>query len=149
MKCLIVYYMNGHWIGEEVSWKRSGSGSYREVSRIEIPQSKAQIEAFAAENRFVIEWRGKVPAEHRRRECLSGRIRSRQLPSASRPFAGIGRRIFLDIDPQLGDGRREAGQDQAAMTWSSRKTARPGIAVPGQDRDDRFKGSTIQYSSRP
>jgi hypothetical protein len=63
MKCLIVYYMNGQWIGEEVSWKRSGSGSYREVARIEIPQSKAQIEAFAALNRFVIEWRGKVPAE--------------------------------------------------------------------------------------
>jgi hypothetical protein len=64
MKCLIVYYMNGQWIGEEVSWKRSGSGSYREVSRIEIPQSKAQIEAFAAENRFVIEWRGKLPIEN-------------------------------------------------------------------------------------
>ena len=44
MKCLIVYYMNGQWIGEEVFWKRSGSGTYREVSRIEIPQSKAQIE---------------------------------------------------------------------------------------------------------
>ena len=41
MKCLIVYYVGGEWIGEEVSWKRSGSGSYREVSRIEIPQSKA------------------------------------------------------------------------------------------------------------
>jgi hypothetical protein len=63
VKCLIVYYVNGHWIGEEVNWKRSGSGSYREVSRIEIPQSKAQIEAFAAENRFVIEWRGKLPAD--------------------------------------------------------------------------------------
>jgi hypothetical protein len=63
VKCLIVYYVNGHWTGEEVNWKRSGSGSYREVSRIEIPQSKAQIEAFAAENRFVIEWRGKLPEE--------------------------------------------------------------------------------------
>jgi hypothetical protein len=63
MKCLIVYYMNGHWIGEEVFWKRSGSGTYREVSRIEVPQSKAEIEAFAAENRYVIEWRGKIPAD--------------------------------------------------------------------------------------
>jgi hypothetical protein len=63
MKCLIVYYMSGHWIGEEVSWKRSGSGSYRETSRIEIPQTKAQIERFAAENRYVIEWRGKLPTE--------------------------------------------------------------------------------------
>jgi hypothetical protein len=61
MKCLIVYYMNGHWTGEEVSWKRSGSGSYRETSRIEIPQSKAEIVKFAAENRYVIEWRGKIP----------------------------------------------------------------------------------------
>jgi hypothetical protein len=63
MKCLIVYYMNGHWFGEEVSYKRSGSGTYRETSRIEIPQFKAAIEAFAAQNRFVIEWRGKIPDE--------------------------------------------------------------------------------------
>jgi hypothetical protein len=63
MRCLIVYYFGGHWIGEEVSWKRSGSGTYRETSRIELPQSKPEIEAFAAENRFVIEWRGKIPAE--------------------------------------------------------------------------------------
>jgi hypothetical protein len=63
MKCLIVYYANGQWIGEEVTWKRSGSGDYRETSRIAIPQSKAEIEAFAAENRYVIEWRGVIPAE--------------------------------------------------------------------------------------
>ena len=63
MKCLIVYFVAGEWIGEEVSWKRSGSGQYREVSRIEIPQSKAAIEKFAVENRFVIEWRGLIPAE--------------------------------------------------------------------------------------
>ncbi len=63
MKCLIVYYVSGHWIGEEVSWKRAGSGTYREVSRIEIPQSRAEIEAFAAANRFVIEWRGTIPTE--------------------------------------------------------------------------------------
>jgi hypothetical protein len=63
MKCLIVYYVGGQWIGEEVSWKRSGSGSYREVSRIEIPQSKAEIEEFAIKNRYVIEWRGAIPAQ--------------------------------------------------------------------------------------
>ena len=63
MKCLIVYHMGGHWFGEEVSWKRSGSGSYRETSRIEIPQSKAEIERFALENRYVVEWRGVIPAE--------------------------------------------------------------------------------------
>ena len=63
MKCLIVYYANGEWIGEEVSWKRSGSGTYRETARIEIPQSKPEIEAFAAENRYVVEWRGLIPGE--------------------------------------------------------------------------------------
>jgi hypothetical protein len=63
MRCLIVFYFNGHWIGEDVSWKRSGSGTYRETTRIDIPQSKAEIEAFAAENRFVIEWRGQIPAD--------------------------------------------------------------------------------------
>ncbi len=62
MKCLIVYYANGEWFGEAVGWKRSGSGWYRETSRIEIPQSKAAIEKFAAENRYVIEWRGLIPA---------------------------------------------------------------------------------------
>jgi hypothetical protein len=63
MKCLIVYYVGGQWFGEEVSWKRSGSGTYREVSRTEIPQSKEAIEEFARANRFVIEWRGKIPGE--------------------------------------------------------------------------------------
>ncbi len=63
MKCLIVYYVGGQWTGEEVSWKRAGSGTYREVSRIDIPQSRAEIEKFALENRYVIEWRGAIPAE--------------------------------------------------------------------------------------
>lgn len=62
MKCLIVYYIGGEWFGEEVSWKRSGSGTYREVSRIEIPQSRAEIETFARENKYVIEWRGNIPS---------------------------------------------------------------------------------------
>jgi hypothetical protein len=65
MKCLIVYYLEGKWFGEEVAWKRSGSGSYREISRIEIPQSKQAIEEFAAENKYRIEWRGNIPAESR------------------------------------------------------------------------------------
>lgn len=61
MKCLIVYHINGRWFGEEVAWKRSGSGFYREISRVEIPQSREEIEKFAAENRYSIEWRGAVP----------------------------------------------------------------------------------------
>jgi hypothetical protein len=61
MKCLIVYYLDGKWFGEEVAWKRSGSGTYREISRIEIPQSREEIEAFALENRYRIEWRGEIP----------------------------------------------------------------------------------------
>ncbi len=63
MTILIVYYLSGQWYGEEVTWKRSGSGSYRELSRIVIPQSKAEIEAFAAENQYKIQWRGPIPEE--------------------------------------------------------------------------------------
>lgn len=63
MKCLIVYYLDGKWYGEDVSWKRSGSGTYREISRIEVPQSKAEILKFAAANNFTIEWRGLLPEE--------------------------------------------------------------------------------------
>jgi hypothetical protein len=63
MKSLIVYYIGGKWYGEDVSWKRSGSGTYREISRIEVPQSKEAILKFAAENRYEIEWRGEIPAE--------------------------------------------------------------------------------------
>jgi hypothetical protein len=61
MTILIVYYLNGKFFGETVDWKRSGSGTYREISRIEIPQTKAEIEAFATENRYKIEWRTPVP----------------------------------------------------------------------------------------
>jgi hypothetical protein len=63
MTCLIVYYLDGKWFGEEVDWKRSGSGFYREISRIEIPQSKEAIEQFAVENRYRIEWRGEIPVQ--------------------------------------------------------------------------------------
>ncbi len=63
MKCLIVYYLAGRWYGEEVGWKRSGSGTYREISRIEVPQSKPEILKFAAEHRYRIEWRGELPVE--------------------------------------------------------------------------------------
>ncbi len=60
MKCLIVYLVDGHWFAEEVTWKRSGSGFYREIARIDIPQSRAEIEEFARANRFRIEWRGQA-----------------------------------------------------------------------------------------
>jgi len=63
MKCLIVYYLDGKWYGEEVAWKRSGSGTYREIARIEVPQSKEEIVKFAAANRYSIEWRGRIPAD--------------------------------------------------------------------------------------
>ena len=63
MKCLIVYYNAGRWYGSEVSWKRSGSGFYREISGLEIPQSKAEIEQFARDNQYSIEWRGLIPRE--------------------------------------------------------------------------------------
>ena len=63
MKPLIVYYVDGKWYGEKVSWSRSGSGTYREISRIEVPQSKEEILKYAAENRYVIEWRGETPEE--------------------------------------------------------------------------------------
>ena len=58
-----MYYLDGRWYGEDASWKRSGSGTYREISRIEVPQSRAEIEKFAAANRYTIEWRGEFPAE--------------------------------------------------------------------------------------
>ena len=61
MKCLIVYHLDGKWYGEEVSWKRSGSGTYREISRIEVPQSYEEILKFGALNRYSIEWRGQIP----------------------------------------------------------------------------------------
>jgi hypothetical protein len=63
MTPLIVYYLNGQWYGEEVSYKRSGSGFYQEISRIAVPQTKAEIEKFAAENKYKIQWRGEIPSE--------------------------------------------------------------------------------------
>ncbi len=63
MKCLMVYFVDNQWFAEEVEWKRSGSGFYRETSRIEIPQTKREIEQFAAEKRYRIEWQGEIPVE--------------------------------------------------------------------------------------
>lgn len=61
MTILIVYYMQGKFFGEVVDWKRSGSGSYRELTRVEVPQTKEAIERYAAENQYKIEWRTPVP----------------------------------------------------------------------------------------
>jgi hypothetical protein len=63
MKCLIIYYLDGKWYGEDVVWRRSGSGTYREISRVDVPQSKEEIIKFAAANNFSIEWRGVIPEE--------------------------------------------------------------------------------------
>ncbi|CAN5749242.1 hypothetical protein BH23PLA1_BH23PLA1_03350 [soil metagenome] len=63
MKCLTVYYNQGKWYGQEVNWKRSGSGFYREIAGIEVPQSPAEIKKFAQENDYSIEWRGPIPQE--------------------------------------------------------------------------------------
>jgi hypothetical protein len=63
MKCLIVYHNGGRWYGSEVEWKRSGSGTYREITGISVPQTKAAIVQFAKENQYSIEWRQPIPAE--------------------------------------------------------------------------------------
>ncbi len=63
LKCLIVYYANDQWFGSDVEWTRSGSGSYRHITGVPIPQSKPEIEKFAEENGYKIEWRGPIPTE--------------------------------------------------------------------------------------
>jgi hypothetical protein len=63
MKSMIVYGVGEKWFGSEVSWKRSGSGSYRETSPLELPQSRQEIEKFAKENGYSIEWRKPLPDE--------------------------------------------------------------------------------------
>lgn len=63
LKCLIVYHAGGRWFGSEVEWLRSGSGHYRQITGIPIPQTRAEIERFAEENAYKIEWRGPLPAE--------------------------------------------------------------------------------------
>ncbi|WZP00920.1 hypothetical protein EP7_002579 [Isosphaeraceae bacterium EP7] len=57
MKSLIVYKAGNDWFGQEVSWKRSGSGYYREISGMGIPQTRDEIEKFARENGYSVEWR--------------------------------------------------------------------------------------------
>ena len=61
LKCLIVYHSDGRWFGSEVEWVRSGSGYYRNIVGIPIPQSRPEIADFAAENGYKIEWRGPTP----------------------------------------------------------------------------------------
>ena len=63
MKPLIVYHSGGRWFGSQVEYKRSGSGHYREISGVEVPQSRAEIEQFAKTYDYAIEWRGAVPAD--------------------------------------------------------------------------------------
>lgn len=57
MKCLIVHRTGRGFHGEEVAYKKSGSGSYRETTNVAIPQSEAEIAKFALANDYSIEWR--------------------------------------------------------------------------------------------
>jgi len=57
MKCLIVHRTDKGWYGEEIAYKKSGSGFYRETTNVGIPQSRDEIVKFAAANDFSIEWR--------------------------------------------------------------------------------------------
>ena len=61
VKPLLVYRAGDRWFGSEVAWKRSGSGFYRETTLIEIPQSPEEIEKFAVENGYGVEWRDSAP----------------------------------------------------------------------------------------
>ena len=61
MKCLIVHRTAKGYYGEEVLYKRSGSGFYRETANVAIPQSEPEIDAFAKENGYSIEWRDLTP----------------------------------------------------------------------------------------
>lgn len=63
MKPLIVYYLEGRWYGSTYEWQRSGSGNYRHVTGLDLPQSKAEIIAFARDNNYAIEWRGLIPED--------------------------------------------------------------------------------------
>jgi hypothetical protein len=58
---LIVYHIDGRWFGSEVEWKRSGSGFYREISGVTVPQTREEIVQFARDNNYSIEWRGPLP----------------------------------------------------------------------------------------
>ncbi|MDB5350645.1 MAG: hypothetical protein JWN86_1892 [Planctomycetota bacterium] len=63
MKCLIVYQAGGKLFGSEVGWKRSGSGSYRETTPITVPQTRDELDKFAQEYGYSVEWRGpELPA---------------------------------------------------------------------------------------
>ena len=57
MKCLIVHRTDKGFLGEEITWRSSGSGQYRETSALAIPQNEADIIKFARENSYSIEWR--------------------------------------------------------------------------------------------
>lgn len=71
MKCLLVYEAGGQWFGSEINWKKSGSGTYRETSGITIPQSREDIEKFAQEYGYSIEWRGPAPPPTRPRPATT------------------------------------------------------------------------------
>jgi hypothetical protein len=61
MTPLIVHRTAKGYHGEEIEYKRSGSGFYRETKHIPVPQTEPEIVAFAKENSYSIEWRDLTP----------------------------------------------------------------------------------------
>ncbi|GIW89236.1 MAG: hypothetical protein KatS3mg108_3560 [Isosphaeraceae bacterium] len=72
LKCLMVYRAGNQWFGSEVEWARSGSGWYRQTVGVPIPQTVSEIERFAAENGYRIEWQDDPSAGQATAEDAAG-----------------------------------------------------------------------------
>ena len=51
-----MYHRGKSWFGHLVETRRTRSGAVKELRRVVIPQTEAEVEVFAREPGFEIEW---------------------------------------------------------------------------------------------
>ena len=56
MKHLFVYRVRDLWFGRSTESKPARDGGVKKVTNIAVPQSIAEIEAFAVANGYTVEW---------------------------------------------------------------------------------------------
>jgi hypothetical protein len=64
MKRLYVYRARDRWFGQSIETESTEGGLVETITNISIPQSKGEIEAYARENGYRLEWDVPPASEH-------------------------------------------------------------------------------------
>jgi hypothetical protein len=63
MRRLLITRVGKHWFAQAIELRKSPGGDVKEIRRVDIPQSRAEIEEFARREGYCIEWDSPPPSD--------------------------------------------------------------------------------------